>query len=84
MKLVKSSMGDMLWVYGPGGVFLKICGGVFDAQKFGVDILGISVEEINIGLDDAAEKNNDVLEFGDINGLFIYSRKGQKSNEESQ
>ena len=83
MKLVRSSMGGLMWIYGPGGVFLKICGDVFDAQNFGTSVLNILPNEIAIGLEDASENKNDVMEFGEINGMFLFSRKGMKSSEDS-
>lgn len=78
MKLVKSSMGHYVWLYGPEEVFQKFCGGLLNAMHYGISELEIPREEVIAGIAEATKQNHDILEFGDINGLFIFSRK---SNE---
>ena len=76
MKLVKSNMGHYVWLYGPGEISQKFCGGLLSAMHYGISHLEIPREEVIMGVAEATKQNHDIIEFGDINGLFIFSRKG--------
>lgn len=77
MKLIKTSRGDFAWVYGPGEVNQKVLGGIFAAIQFGKNELSIPSKELICGIAEASRKGHDVIEFGDVNGVFIFSRKGK-------
>lgn len=77
MKLVKSSMGHYVWLYGPKENFQKFCGGVLEAMHFGNVSLEIPNDEIIHGVADMVSNNNDIAEFGEVRGLFLFSRKGE-------
>lgn len=77
MKLIKTSWTNgWVWVYGPEESDQKFCRGVNDAVSFGRVGLNIPHTEIICGIMDCVKNENDVVEFGDINGLFLFSRKG--------
>lgn len=77
MKLIKTRLGDYAWLYGPGEINQKFCGGILEAIRFGENDLEIPRTELIYGICDATKNNNDVVEFGDIQGSFIFSRKAR-------
>ena len=77
MKLVKSNRAKWVWLYGPGEQTQKFCGGVLAAMFFGKTQLGIPEAELIYAMSDLKKKNNEVAEFGDIMGTFLFSRKGK-------
>jgi len=76
MKLIKTSLGNYVWLYGPGEIYQKICGGVLDAMEFGKTYLEIPNDEMIYAVADLVNNNNEVAEFGEIKHLFLFSRKG--------
>jgi len=80
MKLIKTNWPhEYVWVYGPENQFQKFCGGILEAMQFGKTNLKISNEELIYGVSDCIQNNNDVIEFGDFNGIFLFSRKGRSA-----
>jgi hypothetical protein len=77
MKLVKSSKNVWVWLYGPGEQTQKFCGGLLSAMYFGKTELKILEKELVYAVSDMVKKNDDVAEFGDIMGSFLFSRKGR-------
>lgn len=76
MKLIKTSLNNYVWLYGPGEIYQKFFGGVLEAMHFGTTYLGIPNVEVIYGVADLVNNNNEVAEFGDVKGLFLFSRKG--------
>lgn len=77
MTLIKTSMGGYVWVYGPENLDQKFCRDISEAVKFGRSCLDIPHVELIHGIKDGQQNNNPVMEFGDINGLFLFSRGGK-------
>jgi hypothetical protein len=48
-----------------------------EAIQFGKAELNIPSEELIYGVADCVKNKNEVIEFGDFNGIFLFSRKGQ-------
>lgn len=87
MKLIKTSWrtseyDGYVWVYGPETSDQKFCRGIFEAINFGRNCLNIPHTELSHALADCQKESNDVMEFGDINGFFLFSRKGLTDDSE--
>jgi len=78
MKLIKTRWPqEYVWLYGPGSSTQKFCRGILEAIQFGKAELNIPSEELIYGVADCVKNKNEVIEFGDFNGIFLFSRKGQ-------
>jgi hypothetical protein len=76
MKLIKANVGGYVWLYGPKETTQKFCGGILEAMSFGQFYLEIPNEELVWGVSDMVKNNNDIAEFGEVAGIFLFSRKG--------
>lgn len=76
MKLIRTPSG-FVWLNGPNDSNIKFVGGILDALSFGQKELDVPLEELIAGLSEATKEKNEIIEFGDINKCFLYSRKAR-------